>query len=158
MKLSKAIEGFLLAKQADSLSPSTAQIYKWGLDKLVDYLHDPEVDTITTDDLRRWFQFLRTEYKPQGIRAKERLAPASLQNFWRALKSFYTWGESELGLKRQDNIRRPAGESPVTVPLTQDEIRKLLHCAEYLTTKGGKRPSYTRRVPPQGRAMSRCCS
>ena len=116
MKLSKAIGGFILAKQADSLSNTTAAIYRWALDKLVLFLNDPEVEDITTNDLRRWFQWLRNEYVPTGIRARERLSVASIHNAWRALKSFYAWGEREIQLRRVDTIRRPAGESPPKIP------------------------------------------
>jgi integrase/recombinase XerD len=138
MKLSKALEGFLLAKSADGLSTNTLDIYRWALDKLLLFLGDTEVEDITTDDLRRWFIWLREEYKPRGIRAKERLSIASIQDAWRALKSFYTWAKRDLGLSRMDDIKRPLGESPPVVPLSEDEIKALLKATEHyhFTRKG----------------------
>lgn len=133
MKLSKSYEGFFLAKSADGLSPSTLAIYRWALDKLLGYLGDVDLETISTDDLRRWLVWLREEYQPRGIRAKERLSIASIQDAWRALKSFYAWAQRDLDLPRIDDIRRPSGESPPVVPFTVDEVRALLKAAEHFS-------------------------
>ncbi len=47
MRLSKAVDGFLTVRLGEDLSPTTGRLYRLGLDKLVDYLHDPEVEKIT---------------------------------------------------------------------------------------------------------------
>lgn len=133
MNISKAIEGFTLSKSADGLSPATLEIYKWGLDKLIAFRGDVELESVTVDDLRRWMVWLRDEYKPKGYHPAEHLSPASLQDAWRALKSFYAWAERDLHIARVDDIKRPAGSSPQVVPLTDDEVRKLLKCAERFT-------------------------
>lgn len=152
MKLSKSFEGFFLAKSADGLSPSTLAIYRWALDKLIGYLSDVDLEAITTDDLRRWLVWLREEYKPGGIRGRERLSIASIQDAWRALKSFFAWANRDLDLPRIDDIRRPAGESPPVVPFTVDEVRALLKAAErFSMVRGGqeiqaRRPTAKRNV------------
>lgn len=130
MKLSKAIEGFILAKSADGLSPNTLSIYHWALAKLVTFVNDPELADLTTEDLRRWFVWLRDEYKPQGLKKSEHLSIASIQDAWRALKSFYTWAVRDLGIPRVDDIRRPSGESAPIIPLNEEEVRALLKAAE----------------------------
>lgn len=133
MKLTKAIDDFIFSKSADGLSPNTLAIYRWGLDKLVAYLGDVELETITKPDLQRWLIWLREEYKPTGIRARERLSPASLQDAWRALKSFYAWAKHDLDLPRVDDIKRPPGESPPIIPFTEDEVRALLKAADHFS-------------------------
>jgi len=116
--LSKAIDLFLLSKQADGLSPNTARIYRYALSKLVLFSGDVPVENITAQGVRAWFIWLRTEYKtPEGsIRHPERLSVGTLQQIWRALRSFYSWAETELHVKRVDLVKMPEGESPVILP------------------------------------------
>lgn len=133
MKLTKAIDAFIFSKSADGLSPNTLAIYRWGLDKLVVFLGDVELESIAKSDLQRWLIWLREEYKPTGIRAGERLSPASLQDAWRALKSFYAWAKHDLDLPRVDDIKRPPGESPPIIPFTEDEVRALLKAADHFS-------------------------
>jgi integrase/recombinase XerD len=145
MRLSKAIAGFFLSKSADGLSPNTIGIYRWALDKLVAFLDDPDLDSVSADDLRRWFVFLRTEYVTHGpSRNGGHLAIGSLQNAWVAVKSLWHWAHDELGVSRvADSLKRPQGEPPIITPFTETEIRALLKAAETTTTKGThKRRSY----------------
>jgi site-specific recombinase XerD len=149
MKLSIAIDGFILAKRADGLSQNTARIYRDALGKLVTFTSAAELESITTDDLRHWLVWLQDDYKPPR---KEHLSVATIQGGWVALKSFYHWACEELRIPRVDDIKRPTGESPIVRPFTADEVRSLLHAAEYCTTNGtDKRKSYSRKRPEAAR-------
>lgn len=55
--------------------------------RLVEFLHDPELDTITTNDLRRFLAYLADKYE---------LCHKSHSNAWIALSSLWTWAETEL--------------------------------------------------------------
>ncbi len=146
MLLSKAVQGFILSKSADGLSPNTADIYRWALDKLITFCGDKDVKRVTTDDLRRWQAWLRSDYKPKDKRPRERLALGSLQNCHTALKSFYAWASAELHIPRVDNVKRPSGESPVIRILSESEVRALLKAAETTTTKATEaRRAYTQK-------------
>ena len=91
MLLSKALEGFILSKMGDGLSPNTANIYRWRLGKLIDYADDAPVENITTDILRAWLAWLRDGYTtPTG----GRLSAASRQDMWVAAKSFCRWAKA----------------------------------------------------------------
>ena len=50
MKLSQAVDGFLLARSADGLSSHTLRDYRHTLTLLTDHLGDPEVKKIDTGD------------------------------------------------------------------------------------------------------------
>jgi len=67
MQLSKAISGFILAKQADGLSANTLDIYRWALDKLTAFLNDKPIESVTVEDLRRFFAYLKDDYRKAGI-------------------------------------------------------------------------------------------
>ncbi|MGD2158368.1 MAG: hypothetical protein PVG32_15930, partial [Anaerolineales bacterium] len=64
MLLSKAVEGYILDGLAGRYSPHTMRLYRLYLGKLVEYLGDPEVSTITHTDLSRYMNYLRYEYVP----------------------------------------------------------------------------------------------
>ena len=144
MLTSKALEGFLLSKSSDGLSPNTSSIYRWALDKLVDYTHDKPVADVTTEDLRAWLSYLRNDYQNASpSRKSERLSASSLRDCWTAAKSFCRWASETFDIPNAaDGLKRPAGESPVIVPFGEDDVRALLKAAGHITTKAGKRAPF----------------
>lgn len=117
MKLSTAINGYTLAMLADGMSPHTINGYQWAFNRWLNYMNDPELETITTQDLRRMFASLQ----------ESNLASSSIQAVWRTMRSFYNWAEQELEIKRPDkNITMPRAETRAIIPFTEDEIKKLL--------------------------------
>lgn len=73
MLLTIAIEGFILARRAEGASPDTIRAYRWGLSKLTNFLGEIGADSVSPDDLKRYFIHLRTTD----------LSEASLQIAWR---------------------------------------------------------------------------
>jgi integrase/recombinase XerD len=65
LSISKAIPGFIQYKAAEALSPTTLRSYADDLKKWLDRTGDKEVNKVTTEDLRAFFVWLRTEYKPR---------------------------------------------------------------------------------------------
>jgi integrase/recombinase XerD len=134
MKLSRASEGFFLDRRASGYSPNTLAIYQWGLDLIQAYLNDPELEDIIEEDLQRFFVWLQQDYKPKRKNGDTSpLAPSSVENAWTAMRSFFGWAV-ELGhiKSRPDNaIRRPRYEPREIVPLTKDELEKLVNACEY---------------------------
>jgi hypothetical protein len=157
MRLSKAIEGWILAKSASGLSPDTAQSYRCCGGNLARFLDDKEVEDVTTKDLRRWMVYLKEEYQPQGIRAGQpgyRLSWGSLYAYWRAMKSLFHWAHDDLGIPRVNEIKLPEGQYPVVVPFTEDETRAMLKAAERLTINDKNRKHYTRKTPQSARNVA----
>jgi len=77
----KAVEGFLLNLHAEGYSQATIDIYKWGLAKFA--THVPEnIHEIQKAHLLSAFSSAR----------KKSLKPASLQNIWISMRSFFNWG------------------------------------------------------------------
>jgi integrase/recombinase XerD len=150
MKMSKAIPGFILVRTADGYSPNTLAMYEWALNLISEGLGDPEIEVITTEQLQRFYVWLRTEYVPTRFDKKEHpLAPRSVENIWTAMRSFFNWAVEEFGLKTRpdSSIKRPKYKPAEIVPLTEEEIRAILKACERTKPSklSGKRPGFSRR-------------
>ncbi len=128
MNLTKAAEGFLLQKSVEGLSPRTLETYERQLHHLARFLNDPDVDSITTHDLKRFFHYLRTEYTPSRWNGtKKPLAGRTLRNYWIVCRSFYTWAEAELGVPDVVNgLAAPKPNTTQVKPFTEEEVKAML--------------------------------
>ncbi|MCL4862082.1 MAG: phage integrase N-terminal SAM-like domain-containing protein [Caldilineaceae bacterium] len=127
MKLSQTIElGF---------SPNTVRNYRWAYRILIEFLGDVEIETVTSDDIRRFLKHLAT---------KRKLSKRSVHDFWVPLSSLWTWAESELGIPHiiRGWVSQPKFTGKVVTPFTQEEIKRLIDAVEHTgqwTTRGGRR-------------------
>lgn len=117
----KAVEGFLLNLHAEGYSQSTIDIYKWGLAKFAS--HFPEnIQEVDKNHLLSAYSSLRTK----GLK------PASIQNVWISMRSFFNWAEKELSLKRVDkDIPLPHAPEPIIKPFSENEIKRLLSACNH---------------------------
>ena len=126
----KAVEGFFLNLHAEGYSQSTIDIYKWGLAKFAKYF--PE----NIRDIEK--KHILSAYAALRVKG---LKPASIQNVWIAMRSFFNWAIKELGISRIDiDIPLPKAAPPLITPLTSDEIKRLLSACNY-----SKRATSTKR-------------
>lgn len=141
MNLSTALEGFFITRTAEGYSPGTLMAYSWSLKLLTRFLNDPPVETIKHQDLLNFFAWIQTDYKP--------LSGSSIENIWKAVRSFYNWASVELGIERPDNnLPRPRYTSPQIQPFTAEEIQALLKACERTTPADTERRSkFTMRRP-----------
>lgn len=87
MKLSQAIEGFLLFKEAEGLSRRTLTLYRQHLERASAHLADPPLEHMTAADIQRHLAWLRTDYRPQRLNGDDApLSSQSVRNAWTALK------------------------------------------------------------------------
>lgn len=132
MLLSKAIEYFKICKLADGYSPSTMEVYGWALTRLLDYTGDNDPGEITLEQLRRFMLYMRDEYiptRPGGSTAP--LSPSSLENLWKAIRSFFGWAEEELGIARPDlRLAKPPNPPKEIDAFSHQEIQALLAACE----------------------------
>jgi hypothetical protein len=61
MKLSQGIEIFILSKTGEGYSPNTLDYYSIYLNRLCDYLNDPDIPRITSTMLSRYMAWLQTD-------------------------------------------------------------------------------------------------
>ena len=144
MKLSAVLKGYWLDKELE-FSPNTVKQYRYAFNHLIDFLGDAEFERITSDDIRRYLMWLRTE-REVGKRTQ--------QNYWITLSSLWTWAETELGVPHiiRGKVAKPTFTKKVIEPLTVDEVRRLLEVAaftdEWMTATGkttrSKRPTAER--------------
>lgn len=133
MLLVDAFTGYWLDKRAN-LSPRTTRDYELAHRRLVAYLGEERtIESVTTDDLRRFLNAMRTEHN---------LSDKSVINLWIALSSLWSWAEKELKIPHAvRGIARPRWNPPAIDPFTRTEIAALLAACDHLahwTTRTGK--------------------
>ena len=132
LRLSQAVEGFLMAKEADGLSPSTINGYRYHLRRFAQWLgNDPDVRDITTEHIRAYIRYLRDlEVEPRGVarRPRQKLSAKTIHHHYIALSAFWTWLVLEEYVDRHivRSVKPPRQEPPKVEPFTEDEIRALL--------------------------------
>lgn len=132
-KLSKLIEGFLQYKAAEGLSPRTLVSYESHLKKWAEHLGDVELASVTTQDLRAYLAWLRTEYKPHRFSGNSQpLAPKTIHNVWITLSALFTWAVAELEVPNpMKAVPAPKFEEAPMDPFSKEEVEKLLKACEY---------------------------
>lgn len=122
MKISRAVQGFLFHKEAAGCSPNTLASYRRNAEEFAEFVAGFEVEDIgdvTSDHVRRYLYHLRTN---------RRLADKTVRNHWTVLSSMWSWASVELKIPHviRDRVACPKAQPPDIVPLTKDEIIRLL--------------------------------
>ena len=130
LTLSQAIEGFLLEKEAQRLSPCTVKDYTSAFRKLQAFLGDPVFASITLDQLRAFMADLAKPRQPGGIapRPVMVLSKKTMLNIHTGLSALWTWAVAE-GLTKRHLLReipRPRPEKRAVTPFTEQDIKTLL--------------------------------
>ncbi len=136
MRLSEAIEALLIATIADGRSQQTVVAYKAKLSPLLTFLGDvDDVESITTDDLRRYVVYQMSEHTLYaGTPGRERagkLSPFTVATRVRAMKRLFNWLEEE-GHITSNPAQRIKTPKPKPKPkgITPDNVRALLETAK----------------------------
>ena len=139
LQFSTAVDGFLLARRAEGISPNTLDQYAWACRKLAAHLAaDPPLATITTDQIRAFLAGLTG------------LSPKSRHSIQVALSALWTWAVAE-GYAPEHVVKPihlPRTHRPDVEPFSQAELRRLLAACD-------KSASYSSRQHPPGTANAR---
>jgi len=149
MKLSAAIDGFLLTKRVAGLSPNTLRNYTHNLGRFAAFLeHDPQLEEITKADVQRFMVWLLTAKFPSqkfGARGPQTLSAKTVRNVHTCLCSFWTWaieeGYAQEHIPKQ--VSAPKPEQPEVVPFTREQIRDLLEATRFSRPWAGRRFTQT---------------
>ena len=145
LTLSQAIEGFLLEKQAQHLSPHTVADYTNAFRKLQAHLGDVPFAGITADQIRGFLGDLSTPRAPAGVakRPAKGLSNKTILNIHTALSALWTWAVAEgiVGQHLLRQIPRPKPEKRAITPFSEEDIKTLLANGERSRayTRPGKR-------------------
>lgn len=141
VKLSKAIEGFVLFKSGEGLSRRTIESYQWAFGHFRTWLGgDPEIENIGSLEIVKFLDYMRRDYQPVRLSGNdEPLSSQSVRTLWIALSSFYSWAGITLDVKNpvRGRIPRPKAEPEPRVPFTGDEIKALF---KSVTPRRAERP------------------
>jgi len=156
MLLSKAIEGFILFAKGGKYSPAYIPTMHGYLKYICKYFGDPEIESLSPEHWQRYITHLYTDYKPTRFNGDTSpLAPASIDNHWKAIKGFYNWASDILSIIRPDlKLQRPKYESPQIVPFTQDEVKRMLNACQFTQVVKQSGRSYKIKRPNADRDRS----
>lgn len=153
IKLSQAIDGFILFKQVAGLSPYSIRNYTLDLRRLSAYFQsDPLLNSITASQLRAFlYAFQTTQLEPAGVAPRPPRLPSAktIANLHTTLSSFWTWAVAETyanhHLMREVDTPHPA--TAVIQPFSREEVQALLKSVEF-TASWTTRPNIRSSRPP----------
>ncbi len=123
MYTKKAIEGFVLSRLADGYSPKTIDGYRRELIRWDNFLHNPDLSDVTTEDIRNYLLHLRSHTA---------LSAASIQVVWKSIRCFYNWAGDSLNISTRPDkaIPMPKAQNRAISPFSESEIKLLLDSCE----------------------------
>lgn len=88
---SQVIDGFVKYKVVEHLSRRTLESYQDHLSRFQNFIDDIPVANVSTSNVEDFLYWLRTDYKPQRLHAKQKpLSNKAIYNIWVTLKSFFS--------------------------------------------------------------------
>lgn len=160
MKLSTAIQGFLLSKRVAGASPNTIRNYTLSLKRLAAHFDaEPDLDEITVDQVRELLdQLMTTQIALPGIapRPSKTLSAKTIRNIHTCWMSLWTWAIAE-GHATGHIIKRihvPQPEDKAIEPFTRDQVKALLDATKY-SQPWERLPATATRIPKRRRLRDR---
>jgi integrase/recombinase XerD len=116
MDLQTAIEGFYIYLSSNNYSPITASNYKRFMQIFCKAINNPQVDSISRENITDFFQELRDTGRSES----------TIQAYWRTIRTFYNWASDVLSIGGVDDIPMPRAETRAIIPFTKDETSRLI--------------------------------
>jgi integrase/recombinase XerD len=158
--LTRAIDGFYLAKGGEGRSEDTLHDYRTTMKRFANFI-GPEVslNKITTSNINEFFKYLDNFTFIPGHRSSDqtrsrKLSPKTIRNYQVCLSSFWNWVASEYEIPIPRVPKRTAKDTPV-MPLSPTEIDRLLKACEYSDVQPTNREAFhsRRRTSLRDRAI-----
>ena len=122
MKLSQAIDEYLLDHQLSGHSPATVRYYRQNLVWFLDFLGDSDMAAVTLSRAREYVLSLR----------ERNISSVSLQTYVRALRGFLAWcyAEGRTPENIPQKLKLPKAVRKAVDVLTDAECERLLSCID----------------------------
>lgn len=142
MKLSSAVDGFWIAKRMN-MSAASERKYNSMFRRFIKFMGDCELEKVTSADIRRYLESLRTQHEQDEERAE--LTRSTIHAHWAVLSSFWTWAEEDLSVPHiiRNKVYPPEFHIPPVNPYTQDDLKRLLESAGSTQVWAGKKGGFT---------------
>jgi integrase/recombinase XerD len=133
MRLSTALEGYILYMSSGNFSMGTVRLYKDSLGHLVTFLEDVDVEKVTLSDLQRFILYMKTSYVPKRFSGETHaVSPSYVDIHWKVVRSFFSWASETLHIERPDlRLVRPKFRPVEVQPFSADEIKRLVNACEW---------------------------
>jgi integrase/recombinase XerD len=132
--ISKAIRGFIQYKSAEGLSPRTLICYQHDLDLWLEIQGDRDVKQVTTQELREYLNYMRTDYTPRRLNGDNsiKLSGKTIRNIWVTLSAFFHWASDEFSfINPMNGVPGPKFVEAQVDTFTKDEVEALLKACEF---------------------------
>lgn len=133
MQLTTAIERLCDATAAEGRSGRTVEGYEKTLRYLVEFLGDPEIETIGVADLRRYAADLRTRSEryannPYAATQEGGLSPFTVASYLRSVKRLFNWllAEELIAVNPAARLKVPAPAKREPKAMSLDDFDRLL--------------------------------
>ncbi len=122
--LSGAVTTFLLERSAAGRSPHTIADYRNYLKVFVDYLDDPDLNTISTQSVNEFLNYLQTDYRVKrgGVETDHLISPKTVANVQTTLITFWKWATAQFKIQNPCNFDRIKFTAEPVDPLTEEEV------------------------------------
>lgn len=159
ISLSGAIKTFLFDKSAAGRSLHTIADYRNYLTVLENYLQDPDLHTITSQDISAFLNYMQTDYKVHrcGVETDQKISVKTLANIQATLNVFWKWActsYKKLGNPCVFERVNPT-DKPID-PLSEDDVVKLLSACDNpsrIKRRGQQGYDFDRRTKKRDRAI-----
>ena len=132
IRLSQAVDGFLLAKEVVGCSPHTLSNYALNLRRFAAFLDgDPRLRDLTAADVRAFLHQLQTTYlTPAGVAPRPARLPSTrtIQNTHTTIASLWTWAleEGYVDVHAARAVHPPRASRHQIKPFKEDDLKAIL--------------------------------
>lgn len=120
----------------------------------------PDPKALTADDLADYLHYCLTTPRRWGstnAHAQRPMRPESARTYARQLRAFFNWLVEEGTLAAAPKIRLPKAPPPQIVPLTEDQIARILGACDPGTARGARDEALVWTLLASGMRLSEVC-